>query len=71
MDNPTLTTVKEIHTQLQNDPRTKGAQIDVSFNQSMVTLTGIVKSLEVRQAAEEIARQQPGVLSVVNELRVG
>jgi osmotically-inducible protein OsmY len=69
MDNPTLDVVKQIYDQLLNDPRTRGAVIDVSFNQGMVTLTGVVKALAVREAAEEIARQQPGVISVVNELK--
>ncbi len=71
MENPTFVTVKEIYDQLQNDPRTKGAVIDVGFNRGMVVLTGTVKSAAIVQAAEEIARQQPGVITVTNELKVG
>ena len=71
MDNPTLNVVKELYDQLANDPRTKAAVIDVGFNRGMVVLTGTVKSASVAQAAEEIARQQPGVISVTNELKVG
>jgi osmotically-inducible protein OsmY len=33
-------------------------------------LTGTVDSEETRQVAEEIARNQPAVMSVVNELKV-
>lgn len=55
---------------LLDDPRTSEAVIDVVTQQGMVTLTGLVDSEEVRQAAEEIARNQPGVITVVNELKV-
>jgi len=71
MENPTLNTIKEIYDQLQKDPRTKGAVIEVGFNRGIVVLTGNVKSGAVVQAAEHIARQQPGVISVTNELKVG
>ncbi len=71
MDNPTVDTIKEIYDQLQKDPRTKGSVIEVGFNRGMVILTGNVKSVNAIQAAEEIARQQPGVISVTNELKVG
>jgi osmotically-inducible protein OsmY len=71
VDNPTMTVVKEIYDQLQKDPRTKGAVIDVGFERGMVVLTGMVKSAGVAQAAEEIARHQTGVISVTNELKVG
>lgn len=55
---------------LLEDPRTTEAILDVANNRGVVTLTGTVDSEEIRQAAEEIARQQPGVLTVVNELKV-
>ena len=53
---------------LMNDERTREAAIDVVNNQGVVTLSGAVKSAVVRQAAEEIAKQQPGVITVVSEL---
>jgi osmotically-inducible protein OsmY len=57
---------------LHEDPRTKGANIDVAASmQGIVTLTGKVKSESVRAAAEEIARSQEGVISVVDEIKVG
>lgn len=55
---------------LLEDPRTTEAILDVANNRGVVTLTGTVDSEEIRQAAEEIARQQQGVLTVVNELKV-
>ena len=55
---------------LLEDPRTTEAILDVANNRGVITLTGTVDSEEIRQAAEEIARQQPGVLTVVNELKV-
>lgn len=64
-------TIKQISEALSRDPRTHKALIDIGYIQGVVTLTGTVKSHAEVQAAEEIARSQPGVLSVVNELRVG
>ncbi len=71
MDNPTLNVTKGISDALQNDPRTKKSVIDVSYNQGVVALTGRVKSAQEAQAAEEVARKQPGVVMVTNELHVG
>jgi hyperosmotically inducible protein len=55
---------------LMNDPRTRNEPIEVATTQNMITLTGTVKSAEVREAAEEIARRQEGVATVINELKV-
>jgi len=55
---------------LLEDPRTKETVFEVVNDRGIVTLTGTVDSDETRQAAEEIARQQTGVVSVVNELKV-
>jgi osmotically-inducible protein OsmY len=55
---------------LQEDDRTRGAIIDVTASGGVVTLSGDVASEAIRMAAEEIARQQPGVVQVINELRV-
>jgi osmotically-inducible protein OsmY len=53
------------------DPRTKDANIEVTSTGSIITLTGTVKSRAIQEAAEEIARSQQGVMSVINELKVG
>ncbi len=62
---------KQVSEALMKDPRTKGAVIDVGNNHGIVILTGTVKTPAMLQTAEEIAREQPGVISVVNELKVG
>ncbi|HLH73181.1 MAG TPA: BON domain-containing protein, partial [Chloroflexota bacterium] len=55
---------------LAADPRTALAPIDVTTQGGEVTLSGTVTSPRVKQAAEEIARAVPGVVVVLNELRV-
>lgn len=57
-----------ICTALAADPRTKQAVIEVITDRGVVTLQGQVEKAEVREAAAEIARQQPGVTVVHNEL---
>lgn len=71
MDTPASNVTRQISEALYEDSRTRKSIIDVSCNQGIVVLSGKVKSLAVLQAAEEIARAQPGVISVVNELKVG
>lgn len=53
-----------------SDPRTDLAAIGVVNEQGLVTLKGQVDSPEVKEAAEEITAQQPGVVSVVSALEV-
>lgn len=55
---------------LFEDSRTSDAVIEVIDERGVVTLDGEVDSEETREAAEEIARSQTGVTSVVNLLRV-
>ena len=55
---------------LEKDDRTTDAAIDVVSEQGLVTLTGRVDSHQVRQAAEEIAAGQAGVLDVINDLAI-
>lgn len=55
---------------LFDDPRTNEAVIEVIDERGVITLDGEVDSDETREAAEEIAREQAGVTSVVNLLRV-
>jgi len=58
--------------ELLNDPRTKdySSNIDVAADRGIITLAGAVPSEKVREAAEEIARNSPGVITVQNELKV-
>lgn len=67
---PSTSITDRIAERLQNDSRTKGENIDVSFAQGTLTLTGTVGSESARQAAEEIAREDMSVVNVVNELKV-
>lgn len=71
MDSPYNKVTKDVTDALLKDPRTKNAVIDVGFNRGVIVLTGNVKDNKTRQAAEEIAKNQPDVLQVVNELKIG
>lgn len=68
MDTSSL--ASRVEARLDADPRTADAQISVSGHAGEVTLEGTVRSAAVKAAAEEIARAEPGVMIVVNELRV-
>lgn len=48
----------------------RGARIDVLDSNGVVTLTGIVPSVDARERSEEIVRGMDGVISVINELNV-
>jgi osmotically-inducible protein OsmY len=55
---------------LANDPRTEFSVIEVIEDRKTITLRGQVDSVEILQAAIEIAETQPGVLRVINGLSV-
>jgi hypothetical protein len=55
---------------LSTDPRTNVAIVGVLNERGVVTLKGQVDDPNTRDAAEEIARRQPGVADVLNELDV-
>jgi len=55
---------------LLQDERTWAAILEVVNREGTVRLSGIVSSEEGRLAAEEIARRQGGVKTVVNEINV-
>ena len=48
----------------------RGAQIDVLDSNGIVTLRGMVPTVDARERAEAIVRGMDGVVSVVNELDV-
>jgi hyperosmotically inducible periplasmic protein len=48
----------------------RGARIDVLDSNGIITLTGIVPTVDARERAEAIVRQMEGVTSVINELNV-
>jgi osmotically-inducible protein OsmY len=66
-----LAIIARVTAALLADPRTEVAIIEVACDRSVVTLGGKVDSPAVREAAEEIASKQPGVIQVVNGLEVG
>lgn len=55
---------------LLEDERTSESGIEVINQRGLVTLAGSVKNEAIRQAAEQLARQQAGVVTVVNELKI-
>jgi osmotically-inducible protein OsmY len=70
MVTPATSVTERILDALNDDPRTRDEVIEVTTHQGVVTLVGEVKSEQIRRAAEEIARKQPGVVTLVNELKV-
>ena len=60
-----------IKTKLIADPEVKGLQIDVDTHNGVVTLTGRADTQAQKAEAEKLARGTDGVLSVINEIRVG
>lgn len=51
-------------------PVTNTAIIELINENGVITIIGEVDNLEVRQAVREVVENQPGVLSVVNNLKV-
>lgn len=61
---------QRVTTALVQNPRTSELVIDAIDDNGFLTLKGSVSSEEERQAVEEIARRQEGVIDVINELQV-
>jgi len=59
-----------VKTKLVADNTTNLTRIDVDTNRSIVYLTGSVDTAAQKARAEQLARQTPGVKSVVNHLQV-
>jgi hypothetical protein len=62
--------VARITSALEEDPRTELAVIEVINEYGLVTLKGQVDNQEISATAEKIAQQQPGVISVINALKI-
>ncbi|HEX6323518.1 MAG TPA: BON domain-containing protein [Vicinamibacterales bacterium] len=60
-----------VKTRLLADPDVAGLRIDVDTKDKVVTLTGTVKAAAQMTEAEKIARETPGVVRVINNLKVG
>ncbi len=70
MTSPISNVTNQVLNAIHEDPRTKGENIDATVHQGVLTLTGSVKTNEVRDAAEQIARKLPGVITVINDIKV-
>ena len=62
---------QDVQARLLADPTATGAKIGVDTKAGVVSLTGAVASDTVRDSAERIARDTPGVRSVDNNVRFG
>jgi osmotically-inducible protein OsmY len=66
----TRDTEQRVRQRLEEDPRTADHPIEVTNQSGFVSLGGRVPSQEVKAAAEAIAKQTEGVMTVSNELVV-
>jgi hypothetical protein len=60
----------QISDALLDNPQTKEAVIEVINDRGVIRLLGTVKDIHTKKAAEEIAKDSPGVISVMNEIVV-
>lgn len=61
----------EISRRLSEDERTEGSGIEaIDDGAGIITLSGVVSSSAIAEAAKEIATKQPGVTTVVSDLKV-
>src|SRR5262245_30087829 len=68
MTDPAITAA--VKTSLLADPSASGLKIDVDTKDSVVTLSGNVRTADEKTRAEEIAKGTKGVASVTNQLKV-
>ena len=61
---------KGVQNRIAADPVVSTYPVDVAARNKVVTLTGTVGSDEVKRQAVRVARQQDGVLDVIDRLRV-
>ena len=61
---------RDVEDELQWDPNIDATDIGVSVKNSVVTLTGFVRSYGQRREAEEAAKRVDGVVGVVNDIEV-
>ncbi|MEW5987636.1 MAG: BON domain-containing protein [Chloroflexota bacterium] len=67
---PEAAVAARITAALAADPRTRSGVVDVISDRGIVTLTGQVDSLTTRKIVEAITAVQPGVITVINNLKV-
>jgi hypothetical protein len=64
------TITKDVQTKVAADPDTKDSQVTVAAKDGKVTLTGKVKTPVIQKKVEQIAREEPGVAAVDDQLAV-
>jgi len=64
------TITKDIQNQVAADPQTKDSSVTVASKDGKVTLTGTASSQAAQQKLEQIARQEPGISAVDNQISV-
>lgn len=61
---------KDIEDKVAADPQTQGAQVAVESKKGKVTLKGKAKTQNARQEVEKIAKEEPGVAEVEDQLSI-
>ena len=69
-DNTTTNVQLDVQTALMQDAQTQDLGIEVIDNNGIITLKGVVPSVEASERAELIAKDIDGVRAVFNELAV-
>jgi hypothetical protein len=64
------TITKDVETKVAADPDTKDSQVTVAAKEGKVTLTGKAKTPVAQKKVEQIAREEPGVTAVDDQLAV-
>jgi BON domain len=62
------TITKDVETKVAADPDTKDSQVTVAAKEGKVTLTGKVKTPVAQRKVEQIAKEEPGVAAVDDQL---
>ncbi len=59
-----------VRQKLANDPDVKGAGLDVTVKDGVVTLRGRVHDEKAKEKAQKLTKSVKGVVSVTNELKI-
>ena len=70
MNKPVYNLQHQVQEALAEINELREARIDVLDSNGIITLTGIVPSVQARERAEALVRGMDGVTSVINELNV-
>lgn len=60
----------DVRAKLADDPDIKGAAIDVTVKNGVVTLKGLVPDAPAREKATKVVKKAKGVVSVDNQLKL-